>query len=316
MLKDLDSNSFFSVMYHYVRPAEASNLRSLTTEKFSLQLEYIEKNHGFVTRDDWNKFLESSFKPRGALLTFDDGLKDHIDWVIPELESRGIFAIFYVCTNPLQDIPLPVHLAHFLLAHYNVDELLEEFLPISSPKQLSLNEDAILAYSNQKQDEKEKHFKRLINWSSQRAELYSDLKDLFLKVTNISFEQFTSEWNLNARDLREISTKGFEIGSHTCSHSLLRDLDERQINRELFDSKAILGEVTKTEVQSFCYPYGGDRSYKKKIFDTLKRAGYNNAISVDSKCISTNISNSAERFELPRYDCNLFPFGTWERLKS
>jgi peptidoglycan/xylan/chitin deacetylase (PgdA/CDA1 family) len=299
-MKDLDSNSFFSVMYHYVRPAEASNLRSLTTEKFSLQLDYIEKNHGFVTRDDWNKFLESSFKPRGALLTFDDGLKDHIDWVIPELERR--------------DLPLPVHLAHFLLAHYNADELLEEFLPISPPKLLSLNEDAILAYSNQSQDEKEKHFKRFINWSSQRAELYSDLKDLFLKVTNISFSQFTSEWNLNARDLREISIKGFEIGSHTCSHSLLRDLDERQINRELFDSKAILDEVTKTEVQSFCYPYGGERSYKKKIFDTLKRAGSNNAISVDSKCISTNISNSAERFELPRYDCNLFPFGTWERL--
>ena len=305
---------FFAIMYHYVRPAEASNLRILTIDNFVSQLNYIEKNFGFVNRQDWFHYQNTGELPSGALLTFDDGLKDHFNFVLPELEKRGLFAIFYVCTNPLQGFPLAVHLSHAILANKSISEVLKSFSDDFKDMTMNLDRKAMLAYVNQDYSELEKNFKRAINWSLNRVEFQHVLLETFSKITGKSNTEFLNEWYLNENEIKHISQRGFEIGSHSCSHNLMIDLDDLNLFYELSQSKQILQDVTGEDIKSFAYPFGGEDSYRKAIFTVLQQVGYKDAISVNPLPIKDFQNLSSYNYELPRFDCNLFPFGTWKKL--
>ena len=54
--------------------------------------------------------------PGGVLLTFDDGLRDHAEFVLPALQARGLFGLFYVCSGPaMAGRILDVHKVHLAL---------------------------------------------------------------------------------------------------------------------------------------------------------------------------------------------------------
>ncbi len=85
--------------YHYVRPAPADmpHFRYLHLEDFLAQLDFLGEEHGFVKRADFLEAVrEGTDLPRGVALTFDDGLRDHVDYVLPELERRGLWAMFFI----------------------------------------------------------------------------------------------------------------------------------------------------------------------------------------------------------------------------
>lgn len=56
--------------------------------------------------------------------------------------------------------------------------------------------------------------------------------------------------------LREASEAGHEMGTHGCTHRLLRGCDESEIRRELADSKAFLEDVTGKPVKIGSPPGG------------------------------------------------------------
>ena len=108
------------VMYHYVRPQRDANkgLYFLEIENFIKQLDFFETQYGFVGRDEWENFVQNqSHCPSGVLLTFDDGLIDHYNNVLPILNDRGIWAMFFVSSLPLnRKVSLSVHKVHYLLS--------------------------------------------------------------------------------------------------------------------------------------------------------------------------------------------------------
>ena len=92
-----------AIMYHYVREYSDSlpNFRYLDIENFSKQLDFFEKEFGFMEKKDWDDVINrkvediNSFKDK-IILTFDDAMKCHYEYVYPELEKRGLWGIFYV----------------------------------------------------------------------------------------------------------------------------------------------------------------------------------------------------------------------------
>ena len=88
-------------MYHYVRPerADLPYFRYLHAQDFARQLDWLEANMGFVSRDDFERTLATGEPIPGAVLTFDDGFSDHFDHVLPELTRRGLWGVFYVPTG-------------------------------------------------------------------------------------------------------------------------------------------------------------------------------------------------------------------------
>ncbi len=68
----------------------------------------------------------------------------------------------------------------------------------------------------------------------------------------------------------------FEIGSHTLSHADLPTLSEKDMMREIRESKKIIASKLGAEIDFFCYPYG---HYTKKIAEEVKKAGYLGALT-------------------------------------
>jgi len=83
------------IIYHYVREIKRSNypkIKGLEIEGFKRQLNYLEKHYNIINPKDLINNTESKLRGNSCLLTFDDGLKDHIDYVLDELNKRKIKA--------------------------------------------------------------------------------------------------------------------------------------------------------------------------------------------------------------------------------
>lgn len=84
---------------------------------------------------------------------------------------------------------------------------------------------------------------------------------------------------LSALQLRHIQTRGFEIGSHTVSHSRLTELNQSDIKCELRGSRQQLEELIEFPVLSFAFPFG---AYNDDLVATVREAGYSAACNTDS----------------------------------
>jgi peptidoglycan/xylan/chitin deacetylase (PgdA/CDA1 family) len=313
-MKDL-RNTFFAVMYHYIRPFEDSNLKYLSIEDFEKQLDYFSEQFGIVDAAGWELFRKGGY-PSGVLLTFDDGLKDHIQYVLPILKKRNLFGIFYCCSDPLEGKSLTVHLTHYLLAYFDRDDIWEHLKHVGlveayyQAKSLSTD----VAYRHQVAPFLEKEIKRVFNWCRFDPYQQERLLEVFKHFFHLDNSQFVGSWNLSIQDIENLWQSGMEIGSHTCSHRLLSNLDPQIQVSELTDSKEILNSVVGNTVKSFCFPYGGKNSYTKQTLDMLDRLGYSESFSVESQTMPYSDGTYQERFELPRFDCNYFPHGKTQTL--
>ena len=62
------------------------------------------------------EFTVKDIPTNSVLLTFDDGLKDHFQFVFPELKKHGISGVFFPPSLPIEEnIVLDVHKIHFIL---------------------------------------------------------------------------------------------------------------------------------------------------------------------------------------------------------
>ena len=72
---------------------------------------------------------------------------------------------------------------------------------------------------------------------------------------------------LSWQRIREMQRYGIEFGAHTCAHPDLTRLPLKQVEMEIYDSKAILEDALGAQVASFAYPYGRYDSRIKKIVE-------------------------------------------------
>jgi peptidoglycan/xylan/chitin deacetylase (PgdA/CDA1 family) len=304
-------------MYHYVRPVEDTQLRYLAVDDFKKQLDWLEASVGnFLTEAEWDD--AKAGKPQsGVLLTFDDGLKDHFEHVLPILVERGIFGIFFVNTSPLlSNCVLPVHLAHKLLSVGNSHEILDFFrlkLPPSIWGELNKGV-AGRSYKNQEDLDANIVVKKIINYLFYDFDLSEILDYAAREFLKCSITEMSSTWYLSEQDIREIDTSGMRIGSHGSTHRLLSKLNSSEIFNELHESKVTLERLLGKTVDEFCYPYGGSDSYNQVVKDALSSLHYSVSHDVSARRISKE--DFQNKYELPRFDCNEFPFGKAHSLKT
>jgi peptidoglycan/xylan/chitin deacetylase (PgdA/CDA1 family) len=91
-----------------------------------------------------------------------------------------------------------------------------------------------------------------------------------------SWDALPQQKHLNNEQLREISDLGHEIGSHTLSHANLILLDDKELQRELSESKIILEQCIGKPVTSISFPFG---RFNKRVWAVAQRIGYTSATS-------------------------------------
>jgi len=85
---------------------------------------------------------------------------------------------------------------------------------------------------------------------------------------------------LGVAGIREVQERGMEVGSHSMSHPALPGLEAEALDREVGDSRRVLGEILGEEVEGFCYPYG---ELDGAAMQAVRRARYAYACTVNTR---------------------------------
>jgi len=303
-----------SLMYHYIREHSVDFPFSAhkATDDFISEIKSL-KSLGYVFGNlslSIKNCMVDGINPRLIILTFDDGLKDHLNAarMLKDLGVEG--AVFYIPIEPyLTGNVLAVHKAQFIRSKYGGESLtlLEEaakLLGIDLVENYTCRDERLKfqhRYNNHVDDLGTKEFKRLINYYGNLGQ-----RDLLLdKIMEISGLTLSFEdVYLSQSEICEISSMGFEVGSHGASHTPFSRLESISQRSELEQSKAYLEALICCNIKSFCYPYGGKSSYNDVTLRLLRETGYENAVSVEARDIlMEDLENNP--FEIPRYDCNM-----------
>jgi len=303
-----------AIMYHYVRSYDPSlpNFRFLDVENFEKQLDYFQDKFGFVSKDEWMTALRE--KKLGSaegkvILTFDDAMSCHYNYVYKVLSRRNLWGIFYVPTQPYQkDKVLDVHRIHLLCGAFSGIELLstlKAFLKaemIPDEKRVEFRKQT---YTRQDNYEGISEFKRILNYFVS----YDFREQLIDKVAReLNYVFHTSEFYVPVEKLNAMQLSGNLIGSHTVSHPVMSKLTKIEQNEEIENSFSFLDSNLQLNVKTYCHPYGGFRSFNDDTVNALAKNEVVFSFNVESRDICDEDLTSAIHF-LPRYDCNEFPYG-------
>lgn len=302
-------------MYHYVREETDAppNYYYLDVTDFRKQLDYFEEEFGFVDRESFLANLrgENSDPPSGVILTFDDGLRDHYEFVYPELKKRNLWGIFYVPTGPyLTEDLLDVHRAHVLLGKVSGSELLAEVREVIEEKMVphrQREEFRTETYKTHNDLDATKEAKRILNYYVADEYQTEVLDRVESRIEYESADIF--DYYIRPEELQVMHENGMTIGAHTVTHPVLSKLGDGNQKDQIQDSFSYLDEVLGgIDVRTFCYPYGHDASFDKRTIEILESNGCEWCFKVESADI-TEADFEFRPQALPRYDCNEFPYG-------
>lgn len=296
------------IMYHYVRPydAEFPFFNNIDPVQFGLQLDFFAETEGLLSRDRFADAILSGENSPGFVLSFDDGLSDHYKYVLPELDKRGLWGLFYVPTGGVFSVEkklLAVHRVHYLKGKYGASEILSATKKIIEDSFIDENSIQFFdknIYQFQKSDTDELYLKKLFNYH-----ISYEHRDFVLDALMEEYFDENHLWKqvyLSSQEIKEISNSGSIIGAHTLSHPVLSRLDKSQQYSEINGSFDILESVTGVRERYFSYPYGYRASYNNDTLQILRELGVKNAVIFDNKAVDDNF----EKLELSRLDCNLF----------
>jgi peptidoglycan/xylan/chitin deacetylase (PgdA/CDA1 family) len=97
---------------------------------------------------------------------------------------------------------------------------------------------------------------------------------------------------LRADEVREVSERGMEVGSHTATHAWLPGLEPELLQEEVSSSRHTLSELLGQPVEGFCYPYGGVDS---KVIEAVRRTHYDYGCTIFAR-VAWSV------YDLPRID--------------
>jgi len=89
---------------------------------------------------------------------------------------------------------------------------------------------------------------------------------------------------MSKEQLADIDRDGFEVLSHTVSHCVLTDQDDRGLRSELSGSKLALERIVKRDVCGISYPHG---AYDSRVCDAAKQTGYRLGFTIEPEIVNS-----------------------------
>ena len=311
MIKTINNNIHI-VMYHYVRNIKKSkypNLKGLEFSDFRKQIFYLKKNFNILSNNQFIEILNSRKIPKkkSILLTFDDGYRDHFEYVFPFLKKQDVSAVFYppiMCVR--NKAVLDVNKIHFILAkEENRDKILDLiFLYVKkilnkNPQQIGIEKINLLSRYD---DKKSILIKRLLQHHLPLPYRKKIVDKIFKHIVNYSEEEFSKILYMNKNNIQELYKNNFSIGSHGYNHYWWEKINKNEQEMEIKKSINYFKKIKVFDKNfSVCYPYG---SYNLQTLNLLKK--YKIKFALTTRVGSINKKNIKKVYELPRFDTNDF----------
>lgn len=235
-------------------------------------------------------------------------MRDHRDFVLPVLQERGLFGVFYVASGPaITGRILDVHKVHLVVGRMGGRAVLT-WLEANTPELLSraTYEDTTV-YARQKSDRATKLVKHLFNWQLSSEERAAALDALLAHA----FDGAVPRWDdfyLDREATRELAEAGMGIGPHSHTHEVASRLAPECQREEIELSCALVESAGGSRLWGYCYPHGVAASFSADTEKAVADAGCPFAFAVEASDITAPLAET-RRFALPRHNCNAFPHG-------
>ena len=223
------------------------------------------------------------------------------------LRRRRLSGLFFLAMDACGPEPrvLGVHKTQFLLARLGADRLAAD---VHEACQSSLVTDASRARvaasgADHWEHADERAIKDLLNHQLPMDESERVLAALFDRHLG-SERAFASTLYLSEPMIREMAGAGMAFGYHTRTHPMLARLSRDAQARELRDGVGWIRALTGQASVSFCYPWGGPRTYTADTLNLLETHGYSLAFNTVRRTCRVGHDG---RFELPRLDTRDLP---------
>lgn len=303
------------VMYHYVRPIQASRypeIKGLERSEFEQQVDYVQRWYQTVTAQQVIDATRGGPPlPRNAiLLTFDDGYSDHFQTVFPVLHNRGLHGCFFPPVHCIeQRCVLDVNKIHYILAACKDKARLARTVDgaVERSRGDFLLEPLQHYKSNYevpgKWDSPEVNYvKKMLQMGLPEALRNRIVDELFREFVDVPEHALADELYATKEQLRCMVRAGMTVGSHGAGHHWLNKLDAERQRHEVEESLRFLQELgVSSSDWVMCYPHG---AWDEKLVSLLRRLGC--GLGLTTTVGLANL-NEADPLLLPRINTNDLP---------
>jgi peptidoglycan/xylan/chitin deacetylase (PgdA/CDA1 family) len=260
------------LMYHRILPREdvRFNLEEpgmiVTPDTFSMHMQEIKRHFDVISLSEWINLKQQDLPlpEKACTITFDDGWADNFEYALPILKSTDTPATLFAVAEKIgTDFQFWPNSILALLLNGFADEMNRHPLFAKVSEALSEHKTLDREYAAA-------YIYRLKSFSDEA--IFSALQDIeSTKLLEGKLPKALMSWE----QLHAMRSSGLTvIGSHTCSHKRLTvDLDAKQMQYEIENSRKILEQQLNTQVDLFCFPNGDyNQAALHLVQDTYKAA--------------------------------------------
>jgi peptidoglycan/xylan/chitin deacetylase (PgdA/CDA1 family) len=250
-LEKLVPRNVIGFCYHVVTARPAAHVRHLfaskTPHQFERDLEFIVKNYVPLSYADVQARppFARSRRP-GAIVTFDDGLRECYTVVRPLLHKHGIPAVFFVTTDFLDN--------RRLFYRHKVSLCIEAYLQASVPQQASARKNlaAIL-------DAPVSHTSDVVATLRGATVGATQELDAICASLGVDAEAYLPGATpyLSTAEVRSLAADGFTIGAHGRSHLPLASMSPSDAEADIVESCAQVAALVRQPSVPYAFPFNG-----------------------------------------------------------
>ena len=284
-------------MYHYVR--DGARVHARTSAELEAQVEHVAANYTVV---DLATVRSRKWPDDACLLTFDDGLVEHLEVVAPALRRRGLTGVFCPPAAPvLERRVLDVQKSQFVLAasddHDALARRIFELYPEGDEPALR----ARWTLPHRYDPPPTVLVKRLLQDGLPEEPRRRVLDTLFAELVSDDERAFADRLYLDLDGVRELRRLGMELAGHGWEHRRLALLDDVGQRAEIEGSLRLLREAgASTEDWTMCFAYG---SRDERSLKLLRERGCALGLTTEPRAATLE----DDPLQLPRLDTNDLP---------
>jgi len=273
------------VMYHYVR--DGARVHARTTAELERQLDHIAERYTCIRLDDVGR---RRWADDACLLTFDDGLVEHLSTVAPALERRGLTGVFCPPGRAVVERrPLDVQKTQFFLAASADHGALRDRIlaRVDDPERVWAENTPPHRF-----DPPETVFVKRALQDGLPDPLRTELLDELFQEDE---RTFADAIYLTLDQCRELVARGHDVIGHGWEHRRLGLLEEDAQRADLERTREFVADVGGT--WALCYPYGSRDATTLRLLEEL---GCRVGLTTEPR----RATRDDPLLELPRIDTN------------
>jgi peptidoglycan/xylan/chitin deacetylase (PgdA/CDA1 family) len=245
----------------------------LSQATFSKQIEFVLSKFRVLSLKEIVERISAGqpLPKRSLCITVDDGYEDFYLYAYPVLARRGVSATVFLTTG-FVDNKQWLWADRLAWALQNTEKKTFDFRLGDRVETFNVSTD------KRWHESQLRFFAHLASLPNQERVFTLRNIEEFLEV-EIPTLPTKAIRALTWHQVNEMGANGIDFGAHSVSHAILTKVSEKELLREVMESKYDIEKCLCRSISIFCYPNG---SYDNHVVEAVKRAGFRGAVTTDS----------------------------------